>query len=316
MEEITYPDMLLSDLTILPPSSPPIIAALDSLEPINGVGGKPSSVLEDETDIPDQWWSNNAIELITPHDRAHDCSNSNSNLNPMTPPRYKGRALVGGEGSDPGVYLSSPVLSKEDRKRKAKVDKDNTWKLKRHRREQEVAIKHMEETQLKTEKKQSAIAKALQNLEDASVTFADLCLHVFDPDNCHITPGWRWDNFYKRPEDVDQILTWMVSKPNSKQARKFAKRGMIAIMEKVVADEADRITKAGLLRPPAEIDASYVLGMKFSELPRIIQVNCPTMFRILMSIAKTCRQENECTPVRLQHKSLVSVASLLPMYIC
>jgi hypothetical protein len=108
----------------------------------------------------------------------------------------------------------------------------------------------------------------------------------------------------------------MVSKPNSKQAHKFAKRGMIAIMENVVADEADRITKAGLLCLPAEINASYVLGMKFSELPHIIQVNCPTMFRILMSIAKTCRQKNECTPVHLQHKSLVSVASLLPMYIC
>jgi len=214
------------------------------------------------------------------------------------------------------VYLSSPVLSKEDRKWKAKAKKDNTWKLKRHQQEQQIATKQMEGTQLKTERQQRAIANALQNLEDASVTFADLCLYVFNPDNTHITSGWCWDNFYKRPEDIDQILTWMVSKPNSRQARRFVRRGMIVIMEKVVADEADRITKAGVLRPPAEIDASYVLGMKFNELPQMIQVNCPTMFHILMGIAKTHHQENECTPVRLQHKSLVSAASHSLAYMC
>jgi len=174
----------------------------------------------------------------------------------------------------------------------------------------------MEGTQLKTERQQHAIADALQNLEDTSVTFADLCLYVFNPDNTHITSGWRWDNFYKRPEDIDQILTWMVSKPNSRQACRFVKRGMIVIVEKVVADEADRITKAGVLCPPAEIDASYVLGMKFNELPQMIQVNCPTMFRILMGVAKTCHQENECTPVCLQHKSLVSAASHSLAYMC
>ena len=172
----------------------------------------------------------------------------------------------------------------------------------------------MEEAQFDTERRQNGIAKALQNLEDASVTFADLCLYVFNPDNCYITTGWRWNNFYKKPEDVDQILTWMVSKPNSKQARKFVKRGMIKIVEDVVVDEANQITKAGVLRPPAEIDPSYVLGMKFSELPQTIQVNCPTIYRILIGIAKTCRQERECTPVRLQHKSLVSAAPLLLAY--
>ena len=135
MKENTYSNMHLADLTSLPPSSPPIIAASDSPEPIDGVGREPPSPLsvlssspEDETDlpVPDQQPSNNVVELITPYDRACDWPNS------MTPPRYRGRTLVGGEGSDPGVYLSSPVLSKEDRKRKAKADKENTWMLKRH----------------------------------------------------------------------------------------------------------------------------------------------------------------------------------------
>ena len=359
MEENTYPNMLLSNLT-LPHSSPPIITTSDSSEPVDGNPSSPLSVsswsLEDKTDIPDQQQSNGAnsvtpshyrgcsfvggregsgmtppryggraliiggggegLGMTPPHYGDHTLVRGGGEGSGVTPPHYRGRALVGGEGSNPGVYLSSPVLSKEDRKWKAKAKKDNTWKLKRHQQEQQIATKQMEGTQLKTERQQRAIANALQNLEDASVTFADLCLYVFNPDNTHITSGWCWDNFYKRPEDIDQILTWMVSKPNSRQARRFVRRGMIVIMEKVVADEADRITKAGVLRPPAEIDASYVLGMKFNELPQMIQVNCPTMFHILMGIAKTHHQENECTPVRLQHKSLVSAASHSLAYMC
>ena len=66
-------------------------------------------------------------------------------------------------------------------------------------------------------KKNEAMKEALKVLENASLTFGDLCLFVFDPCNL-VSKGWRWDNFYKSPEVVDQVLLWMVSKPNSKLA--------------------------------------------------------------------------------------------------
>ena len=130
---------------------------------------------------------------------------------------------------------------------------------------------------------------------------------MFNPQNPENT-GWRWHNFYKYPEAVEQILSWMVSRPNSKLACQTAEKGMVKVIETVVAREADRITKNGVLRPPDVIDTQFVLGMKFSELPQKIKERCPTIYRVLMAIAKTKRQERECTAARIQHKSFVSPA--------
>jgi hypothetical protein len=131
----------------------------------------------------------------------------------VTPPRYKGRQLVGADGSDPGVFESSPILDIQSRKRKERNSKHDTWII---REQTKAAAREMEAVELEL-KKNEAMKEALKVLENASLTFGDLCLFVFDPCNL-VSKGWRWDNFYKSPEVVDQVLLWMVSKPNSKLA--------------------------------------------------------------------------------------------------
>jgi hypothetical protein len=228
--------------------------------------------------------------------------NCTGSMNTVTPPRYRGHALVGGDGSDPGVYESSPVFSKEDQKRKAQHNKRHTWEMKRCRRKQENIAK--------VEEKRTAMAKALWILEDASLTFTDLCLHVFDPMSNAVTSGWRWENVYNKLEVLNEMLALLASEKHSKQASRNAERGMAKVVEKVVAREANIIMRKGVLRPPSEVDASFILGMKFSNLPDIIKNNCPTIFQVLMAIARTPRQQQECTAARLQHKSLVSFTQI------
>ena len=300
------PNTHLNDLSSLPPSSPPLVATSDPPEHIYGVTCDPPSLIsllslcpssEDEDDIQHPQ-TNGAIDPMGAH--------ADSFNQPSTPPQYKGRELVGGDGSDPGVYKSSPVLSKQAQKRKARKQRQATWETKRSRRQQSKE----REAQSRVEQKRIVIASALQLLEKGSATFGDLCLYVFDPQNHDVSVGWRWDNFYNSPDIINKIFAWMASSPNSKLACQTVKRAMADVVEKVVAHEADQITKQGMLRPPDEVDADFVLGLKFSTLPKIIKQNCPTMFRILMCIARTPRQEKECSALRLEHKSFVSATVL------
>lgn len=183
--------------------------------------------------------------------------------------------------------------------------------MKKQRREEKEAVEKAKQAYQEAEQKAMAIKRTLHELESASVTFAELCLHVFDPQNPMGTE-WRWNNFYKFPEAVNNILIWMASRPNSKLACQTAAIGMTKVVENVIIEEANRITKKGVLRPPNQVDASFVLGLKFSELPSMVKENCPTMYRILTSIAKTQRQAKECRAVRLEHKSFVSYSPKIP----
>jgi hypothetical protein len=128
--------------------------------------------------------------------------------------------------------------------------------------------------------------EALRVLKNASLTFGDLCLYVFDAHN-FTSKGWWWDNFYKLPEVVQQVLLWMASKQNSKLACQTVKMGMIKVVKDIIEKEANEITKCGILWPLDNVDTNFTLGIKFTMLPDVIKENCLTMFWILLGIIKT-----------------------------
>jgi hypothetical protein len=223
---------------------------------------------------------------------------------------YKGWQLVGADGSDPGVFESSPILDIQSWKHKEQNSKHDTWII---WEQTKVAARETEAIELEL-KKNEAMKEALKVLENASLTFGDLCLFVFDLHNL-VSKGWWWDNFYKSPEVVDQVLLCMVSKLNSKLAHRTVERGMIKIIEEIIEKEANVITKHGVLRPPDNVDADFIMGMKFGTLLDIIKEHCLTMFQILSSIVKTPCQAHKCTEIWLQHKSFVSIVDVC-LYTC
>jgi hypothetical protein len=286
----------------LPPSSPILDTPFHPSDPPSPLSALPSSPQALE-DIPHEPYATPALSSARP------VSPRYIGVATVTPPRYKGRRLVGADGSDPGVFESSPILNIQSRKRKERNSKHDTWVI----REQAKAAAREVEALERELKKQEAMNEALKVLENASLTFGDLCLYVFDPCN-FMSKGWRWDNFYKSPEVVEQVLSWMVSKQNSKLARRTVEKGMVKIVEDIIGKEANEITKRGVLRPPDDVDANFALGMKFSTLPDVIKENCPMMFRILLGIVKTDRQARECTENRLEHKSFVSIVDIWSIY--
>ena len=101
------------------------------------------------------------------------------------PPCYKGQRLVGADGSDPRVFESSPILDMQSWKCKERDRKYDTWVI---RKQTKAAAREMEALEQEL-KKQEAMNKALRVLKNASLTFGDLCLYIFDLCN-FMSKGW------------------------------------------------------------------------------------------------------------------------------
>ncbi|VDB97816.1 unnamed protein product [Peniophora sp. CBMAI 1063] len=154
------------------------------------------------------------------------------------------------------------------------------------------------------------VAKSVMGaLEAGRLTLAELLLILFDPGDNGITErGWRWFNFFQDTKAVHTILELMVGKKNSQTARRTAERGMLKVVSRTVCLEADRITRAGILRPPSyeTVDEDFVLGLKFTELENTIQSHCPNLSELLLGVVQTARQAKECTAKKLDQKRFLA----------
>jgi len=236
MGKNTYLDLHLTDLSSLPPSSPPFSAASDPSREVQEDASSPLSALFSSQDVQENSLHQQQLSTATLLGSLH-IEPLMDTYTPVTvtktPPQYQGRELVGGEGSDPGVFRSSLVLTKQDQKKKMQTRKQDTWKMKKQQWEEKEAIKKAKKAQEEAEQKAMAIKCALCELKNASVTFTKLCLHVFNPQD-PMGMEWRWNNFYKFPEAVNNILTWMASQPNSKLACQTVAIGMTKVVENII----------------------------------------------------------------------------------
>jgi hypothetical protein len=178
--------MPYNEWSLLPPSSPipdtpfhPNAIHISPSDPPSPLSALPSSPQARE-DIPHEPYATPALSSARPMSPRY------IGVATVTLPRYKGRRLVGADGSDPGVFESSPILDIQSRKHKERNSKHNTWVI---REQSKVAVRETEALEREL-KKQEAMKEALKVLENASLTFGDLCLFVFDLCNL-VSKGWR-----------------------------------------------------------------------------------------------------------------------------
>ncbi|KAI4520861.1 hypothetical protein K525DRAFT_270399 [Schizophyllum commune Loenen D] len=202
------------------------------------------------------------------------------------------------------MYDSSPVLDTRDSRRKAAQNARDEAQM---RREEQAAAEAEQAARLAEavrEAKLAAIENALDCLTRGGASLGDLLLHVFGEGRDH---KWRWWNFFKETSVVDNVISAMASKHyNLPRARAKAEGAMLNVIVHTVEHEARRITRAGTLRPPKEVDENFVLGFKFHGLVDTILPRCPTIARLLLGICQTKRQTKDCTLEKLDHKRFLT----------
>ncbi|VDC03269.1 unnamed protein product [Peniophora sp. CBMAI 1063] len=235
----------------------------------------------------------------------------------FVPSRFEGRKIIEADSDDSGVFEpSSPVRTKEDRKRKgikrrqATMEKNKLEREARQAREQveaEIAAKAVARAEM--DRKREVAKSVMDTMNAGRLTLAELLLLLFDPGEEGVTErGWRWFNFFQDTKAVHRILEFMVGKKNSRSARHTAERGMLKVVSRTVGLEADKITRAGVLRPPSyeTVDEDFVLGLKFTELEDTIQLHCPNLSELLQGVVRTARQAKECTAKKLSQKRFLA----------
>lgn len=212
-----------------------------------------------------------------------------------------GRVILGAEGSDPGVFWSSPAETTEDRRRKG-------WTLAAAGRRgfyEQRAEDAREEREEATVEREGAMKRVLNILDEAGLTVADLVAYVFHPSR--FSRQWRWDQFFSKPDALRQLLRLCISSdvPPSVQSiiQTFANRYVLGKLKQ----EADVITRGGILRIAGRpFDSSLVLGLDFRTLAETLTQWCPTLMHFLTGIITTTRQEKKNTPEKKKQKQFVS----------
>ena len=198
--------------------------------------------------------------------------------------------LWGGDSSDPGVLQSSPIRNRTDSRRKA----------------QKAHQKTLEKKQVNTaEHRKQALQDALNVLESHALTFGDLAVFVFDPAN--LSRGWRWSNFFCKPDQVTRILDSWILNHNSPTSRKTVLEWATRVTVELVSAEAANMTKGGALRiTERQFDTSLTLGLNFDSLADTVEEYCPATMCILQSISTTARQQKKMQRKKREHKHFVS----------
>lgn len=243
---------------------------------------------------------------------------------PRTPARYTAtprapptsplatQLIFDASGSDDSVEHTSPASTKSARIRKGHKKRIITRRQNLAAEREAAAALAEQKARLQEEKTHQVTEDILKMLKDNDINFGVFLTHVFD--TRHTSRSWRWFNFFEKTETLYGVLERMVSKTNSKEARRRATGAMTKVVLEAVSREAEKITSRGILRAPAEVDEDFVLGSEFAEHGSLIQKHCPIIMRLLMGIARTPHQAKECSEQRLEHKKLVSPYPSQDMY--
>ena len=137
------------------------------------------------------------------------------------------------------------------------------------------------------------------------LTLGELATFIFDPEN--MTRGWRWSNFFCKPEQVTHVLDCLIGKDNSPTARNTVLKWATRATMGLVSAEAHGMTKGGALRiTDRDFDTTFALGLNFDTLWNTVAEECPVTIKILQSICTTDRQQRNMEEKRAQHKRFVS----------
>lgn len=221
---------------------------------------------------------------------------------PLTATRFeKGLPVLGEDGDDPGIPVSSPIRGPLDAKRKREKKKEE------EKAEMAAASAAMNARLQEERQKQvkTIINQAVKLLEDNNITFAETVHHVSDPRRS--TPEWRQKNLWSKPQVVTEIFDLWTSSKHARVGRRIISRCVEHFMVKKVGREAQKLSKSGVLRIAGRaIDSSFVSGWNFGDMEELVNNYCPTIMRIMRSIVTTRRQEKEASNDSLDHKGFVS----------
>jgi len=197
-------------------------------------------------------------------------------------------------------FESSPILEKdpvkraEHRRRKGRKKADITLRRKREDAHSATILGHKQKME-----------DALKVLEEKHIRFGDLLAYVFDPTNGqgHI----HWHEFFVIPGRAAQILDWWSSSEYSTSARNQVKDWATAFVRRIVAKEACKVTKEGVLQTLGQkIDGEFVSSFSFSRIHNTLAANgmAPVSISILEALC-TSRHADKHTTRRQERTKMV-----------
>uniref|UniRef100_D8PYY4 DUF6589 domain-containing protein n=1 Tax=Schizophyllum commune (strain H4-8 / FGSC 9210) TaxID=578458 RepID=D8PYY4_SCHCM len=206
------------------------------------------------------------------------------------------------DSQDSGYYKTSPPIDLVQKGAQKNRDHNEEKRAAKAQAEAEAAAAR---AALAAKAKEEAINKVLDALDEHDLTFGDILVYVFGDGR---DARWRWKHVYKDTAVVNSTILAMASRKNPPQARRKAEDAMVDVAARVLDYEAASITKKGVLRPPAHVDQDFVCGFELDGLPARLEPHCPSIVKVLHSIAQTRRQEVHCSQRRLEHKKFITAA--------
>jgi hypothetical protein len=159
--------------------------------------------------------------------------------------------------SSDGPVMTSPITgtaAEKQMKRRRKSAKKQKATI--HQKQQDARDKSAQQLR-------QAVEDVLQFLEDRDIHFGELVKFVFNPENG--LGNVRWHQFFAHAGDASQILEWWTSSANGRPGRDEVKDWAIDYVGKLVAKEAEAVTKSKILQTKEKtIDQEFVTSFNLS----------------------------------------------------
>ncbi len=142
-----------------------------------------------------------------------------------------------------------------------------------------------------SEAKLRSFERVLTMLAEDGYTWGDLVEWVSCPSSGRQADCWA--GLFRARTQVSRILDLWASK-GSRDGRRQVHEWAVGYLEKVVNDEAQRVTCQGILQSRRlNIDDTFLRTFDLASVHARVRAMCPTMDRLMQSFSTTNRQRKE-----------------------
>jgi hypothetical protein len=237
-----------------------------------------------------------------------DDSQAAASAAPSTPATFGPQSLAHSISLEPTNGLTRRQFGQQKRLETIQRNKDRKRREESHaeaaaRAEQEAARVQQEAERFRQAQAAQAIrieslrrilASLTTELRTNGFDFGDLLVYAFDPFSS--LGDWRWDQFWRCPDNFSQLMRHWLSPWATESGRKLFKGFAIDLVTRTLRHEAQQVTSNGCLKTPeataAHTTGKFALEMITSDLHK----HCPTTLSVLNEFctASAQRRKNSC----------------------
>jgi hypothetical protein len=154
----------------------------------------------------------------------------------------------------------------------------------------------------------------LSHLSDKQLSFFDLLLFLFRPEQHSKTTNVRREIFWSYKEKVCQLLRYWTDSRQTQAGKDLVIDWMVNFVGQKLQDEAKAITSRGTFRTAGhQIGPEYLQNVfKVSEIIRALKTHCPLAFRVFTEFATSTHQQGRSSEVASRSGEIVSNGLMRP----